>query len=88
MAYRVLMELQPRPDSIEEWIWNETNENRGTPHNGHGDYKHHVGGKAWTTKLNTNDTVWEYDSESDANTKMAQLDTADSTNRRYKVMEV
>jgi len=27
-------------------------------------------------------------SESDANTKMAALDTADSTNRRYKVMEV
>ena len=23
MAYRVLMELQPRPDSIPEWLWNE-----------------------------------------------------------------
>ena len=88
MAYRVLMELAARPDNIPEWIWDETNEDRGTPQNGHGDYKHHVGGKAWTAKLNANDTVWEYNSESDANTKMVALDTADSTNRRYKVVEV
>ena len=88
MAYRVLMELVARPDNIPEWIWNETNEDRGTPQNGHGDYKHHVGGKAWTAKLNINDTVWEYNSESDANTKMAALDAVDSTNRRYKVVAV
>ena len=78
MAYRVLMELLPRPDSIEEWIWNEPSSTKA----------YSTGGKAWTAKLNTNDTVWEYDSESDANTKKAQLDAADSTNRRYKVMEV
>ena len=23
MAYRVVMELIPRPDDIEEWMWNE-----------------------------------------------------------------
>ena len=77
MAYRVLMELAARPDNIPEWIWNEPGVEAGS-----------TGGKAWTAKLNTNDTVWEYDSESDANTKKAQLDAADSTNRRYKVMEV
>ena len=88
MAYRVLMELVSRPDSVDDWKWNQTNEYRGTPQNGHADFKIHVGGYAWTAKLNTNDTVWEYDDESDANTKMAELDAADSTNTRYKVLEV
>ena len=78
MAYRVLMELVARPDNIPEWIWNEPASTMS----------YSTGGKAWTAKLNTNDTVWEYDSESDANTKKAALDAADSTNRRYKVMEV
>ena len=78
MAYRVLMELVARPDSVEEWIWNEPASTMS----------YSTGGKAWTAKLNANDTVWEYDSESDANTKKAALDAADSTNRRYKVMEV
>ena len=78
MAYRVLMELAARPDNIPEWIWNEPASTMS----------YSTGGKAWTAKLNTNDTVWEYDSESDANTKKTQLDDADSTNRRYKVMEV
>ena len=88
MAYRVVMELVPRPDSVENWKWDESFEGRGTPQNGHGDWKSHVGGYAWTAKLNTNDTIWEYNSESDANTKMAALDAADSTTRRYKVIEV
>ena len=78
MAYRVLMELLPRPNSIEEWIWNETSSDKVSS----------TGGKAWTAKLTSGGTIWEYDSESDANTKMTQLDTADSTNRRYKVVEV
>ena len=65
MAYRVLMEVVPRPDDTPEWIWNETN-----------------------AKLNSSDSIWEYDSQSDANTKMSELDSADSTNRRYKVIEV
>ena len=82
MAYRVLMELVSRPDSVDDWKWNQTNEYRGTPQNGHAVYKVHVGGYAWKV------TGSAYDNESDANTKMAQLDAADSTNRRYKVMEV
>ena len=78
MAYRVLMELLPRPNSIEEWIWNETSSDKVSS----------TGGKAWTAKLTSGGTIWEYDSESDANTKMTQLDNADSTNRRYKVVEI
>ena len=78
MAYRVLMELVARPDNIPEWIWNEPASNMA----------YSTGGKAWTAKLNANDTVWEYNSESDANTKMAALDAVDSTNRRYKVVAV
>ena len=88
MAYRVVMELIPKPGNLQDWKWDETDEERGTTRNGHGDWKRHVGGYAWTAKLNTGDTIWEYDSESDANTKMAELDAADSTIRRYKVIEV
>jgi hypothetical protein len=78
MAYRVLMELQPRPDSIEEWIWNEPSSTKASS----------TGGKAWTGKLTSGGTVWEYSTQSAANTKMTQLDSADSTNRRYKVVEI
>jgi hypothetical protein len=78
MAYRVLMELQPRPDSIEEWIWNEPSSTKASS----------TGGKAWTGKLTSGGTVWEYSTQSAANTKMNALDSADSTNRRYKVVEI
>ena len=78
MAYRVLMELAPRPDNIPDWVWNETNANTISS----------TGGKAWTAKLNASDSIHEYDAESDATTKMDELFTADSTTRRYKVVEV
>tara|TARA_R110000824_G_scaffold67030_1_gene173675 strand:- start:1739 stop:1975 length:237 start_codon:yes stop_codon:yes gene_type:complete len=78
MSYRVLMELLPRPNDTPEWAWNETNANS----------IYSNGGKAWTGKLTSDGTIWEYDSESDANAKMTQLDNADSTNRRYKVVEI
>ena len=78
MAYRVIMELIPRPDTIEEWVWNEPDSKKANS----------TGGKAWTGKLSASDTVWEYDNESSANTKKSQLESADSTNRRYKVIEV
>jgi hypothetical protein len=77
MAYRVIMELIPRPDDIDEWVWN-----------GSGTDISLSGGKAWTAKLNTSDSINEFDSESDADTRMTELDAADSTNRRYKVIEV
>ena len=72
------MEVVPRPDDIPAWIWNETNVNSVISN----------GGKGWTAKLNSSDSIWEYDNQSDANTKMSELDSADSTNRRYKVIEV
>jgi len=72
------MEVVPRPDDTPAWIWNETNVASVSSN----------GGKGWTAKLNSSDSVWEYDNQSDANTKMSELDTADSTNRRYKVIEV
>jgi len=78
MSYRVVMEVVPRPDDTPAWIWNETNIGVVSS----------TGGKAWTAKLNPSDSIWEYNNEDDANTKMSQLDTADSTNRRYKVVEV
>ena len=78
MAHRVLMELLPRPDSIPDWVWNETNANSISS----------TGGKAWTAKLSSDDDIYEYDAESDATTKMDELFEADSTNRRYKVVEV
>ena len=78
MAYRVLMELLPRPDSILEWIWNEPNAGMASS----------TGGKAWTGKLTSGGTVWEYTNEASASAKMTALDSADSTNRRYKVVEI
>jgi len=81
MAYRVLIELVPKPDSVDDWKWNQTNEYRGTPQNGHADFKTHVGGYAWKV------TGSAYNNESDANTKMAELDAGDSSDRRYKVVE-
>ena len=78
MAYRVLMELLPRPDSIQEWMWDEQNAGKVSS----------TGGKAWTGKLTSDGTVWEYANEASASVKMAQLDSADSTNRRYKVVEI
>ena len=78
MPYRVVMEVVPRPDDTPEWVWNETNASS----------IFFYGGKGWTAKLNSSDSIWEYDNQSDANTKMTQLDNADSTNRRYKVVEI
>ena len=78
MPYRVVMEVLPRPDDTPAWIWNETNTNSVSSN----------GGKGLTAKLDSSDSIWEYDNQSDANAKMSELDSADSTNRRYKVIEV
>ena len=82
MAYKIYMELIPRPDSVDDWKWNQTNEYRGTPQNGHAVYKEHVGGYAWKV------TGSSYDNENDADTKKEQLEASDSSNKRYKVLEV
>ena len=41
----------------------------------------------WVEKLSSDDTIWIFDSESEANTKRDELTEADSTNRIYKVVE-
>ena len=83
MAYRVLMELLPKPDDTPDWVWNEISVNgaKGTGINS-------TGGKAWVAKLSASDSIYEYDSESDGTTKMNELSDADSTSRRYKILEV
>ena len=48
MAYKIYMELVSKPSSLEDWKWDEAHESRGTPQNGHADFKTHVGGYAWT----------------------------------------
>ena len=88
MAYRVIMELIPKPDNVENWKWDEAYEGRGTSQNGHADWKSHAGGYAWTAKLNSGDTIHEFSSERAAYLKLEELDAADSTTRRYKVIEV
>jgi len=82
MPYRVVMEVLPRPDDTPQWVWDGLNNITSNVGVNSG------GGKAWTAKLSASDSVWEYDNEDDANTKMTELDNADSTNRRYKVIEV
>ena len=82
MAYKVYVELIPRPDNVDDWKWNQIQERRGTPQNGHAVWKSHTGGYAWKV------TGSSYNNEDDANTKKEQLEASDSSNKRYKVLEV
>ena len=82
MAYKVYVELIPRPDNVDDWKWNQIEERRGTPQNGHAVWKSHTGGYAWKV------TGSSYNNEDDADTKKEQLEASDSSNRRYKVLEV
>ena len=82
MAYKVYVEVIPRPDNVDDWKWNQIQERRGTPQNGHAVWKSHTGGYAWKV------TGSSYNNEDDANTKKEQLEASDSSNKRYKVLEV
>ena len=43
----------------------------------------------WVSKLSgSDDQTWQYDNESDANTKMNTLTGSDDTGRLYKVIEI
>ena len=42
----------------------------------------------YVEKLTTDDTIYTFDTESEANTKRDELIAADSTNRIYKVIEL
>ena len=72
------MELVARPDNIPEWVWSGTGSSKISS----------TGGKAWTAKLNSGDTIWEFSTQSEAEIKLSSLFADDSTNRRYKVIEV
>ncbi len=83
------MELVSKPSNLEDWKWDETNEYRGTPQNGHADWKSHIGGYAWTATISG--SKFEYSSESDATTKLNQLNNSSVTlygGRRFKIVEV
>ncbi len=89
MAYKIYMELVSKPSNLEDWKWDETNEYRGTPQNGHADWKSHIGGYAWTATISG--SKFEYSSESDATTKLNQLNNSSVTlygGRRFKIVEV
>jgi len=89
MAYKIYMELVPKPSSLEDWKWDETQESRGTPQNGHADWKSHVGGYAWTATISG--STFEYASSSAATSKCAQLSDSSSAfygGRRFKIIEV
>jgi len=89
MAYKIYMELVAKPSALEDWKWDETDEPRGTQQNGHASWKRHVGGYAWTATISG--SIFEYSSESDATTKLNQLNTSSSVSygsRRFKIVEV
>ena len=44
--------------------------------------------QVWVAKLNSQDTIDEYDTEAEANTKRDELTAADPTQRIYEVREV
>ena len=89
MSYKIYMELVPKPSILEDWKWDETDESRGTPQNGHADFKTHVGGYAWTATISG--SAFEYTASSAATTKLNDLNTSSSTSysgRRFKIVEV
>ena len=83
------MELVSKPSNLEDWKWDELNEYRGTQQNGHADWKSHIGGYAWTATISG--SKFEYSSESDATTKLNELNNSSVTSyggRRFKIVEV
>lgn len=44
--------------------------------------------QVWVAKLNSQDTVDEYDTQEEADAKKAELETADPSDRQYEVREV
>jgi hypothetical protein len=74
MAFRVIKQLYPAPSSSVSGSVTFTD-------------------PPWATRQfyiasSSDMQLWEYDNESDANTKAAQLSGSDSTGRTYKVIEI
>jgi hypothetical protein len=42
----------------------------------------------WVQKLEINDPIWEFDSLEETQQKMEALDSADTTGRKYRIVEV
>jgi len=78
MAYRVVKQLRPAPSASvdRDGITFEDPDwfQRNT---------------IWVAKLSgSDDQTWQYDNESDANTKMNALTGSDDTDRLYKVIQI
>ena len=41
----------------------------------------------WVQKLEINDPIWEFDTPEEAKEKMEELDIADITGRKYRIVE-
>lgn len=44
--------------------------------------------QVWVSKLNADDTVDEFETQAEAETKKTELETADPTERIYKIVEI
>ena len=44
--------------------------------------------QVWVAKLNSQDTVDEYNTQEEADAKKAELETADPSDRQYEVREI
>jgi hypothetical protein len=42
----------------------------------------------WVEKLNPNDPVYQYDNEAEAQAKATELQNADETGRKYRVIQL
>jgi len=42
----------------------------------------------WVAQLTPNDPIYEYDNEPEADAKAAELQAADSTGRKYRVVQL
>ncbi len=78
MAYRVVKQLMPAPTSSVDRDGNSFDDPWWVERN-----------TIWVAKLSgSSDQLWEFANENDANSKRDELQSADSTSRLYKVVEV
>ena len=42
----------------------------------------------WVARLNPNDPIYEYSSETEAQDKVTELQNADTTGRKYRVVKI
>ena len=78
MAYRVVKQLRPAPSASVD--------RDGITFEDPAWFQRNT---IWVSKLSgSDDQTWQYDNESDANTKMNALTGSDDTGRLYKVIEI